>query len=90
MSTIKNDLLAEIATSGWADLLRGHSVAHEPLLQLMITPNSVFIKLSIHCLRVNVTDVLHLQTLFETMQFIEIFALQHLSNQEPVQVVGLE
>ena len=56
----------------------------------MLAPYCFLIKFTINSLGVNVADLLHLQALFEIFELLEVFALQHLSDQEPVQIVLLE
>ena len=56
----------------------------------MLTPHSIFIKFTIDSLGVNIADLLHLKALLKIFELLEVFALQHFSDQEPVQIVLLE
>ena len=55
----------------------------------MILPNGLFVDIASSCLSVNLIDVLHLEPLFECFELFKVFLLQHLPDQEPVQVVVL-
>ena len=84
------DLLSEVASTSRALLLSYHHKSLQSLLQIVLAPHSFFIKLAINSLGVNFADLLHLQALFEIFELLEVFALQHLSDQEPMQIVLLK
>ena len=86
------DLLAEVSAAGRAHFLRCYGVALKPLLELVLAPDCLFVKLdlAVQCLCMDVTDLLHLQALFEALEFLEVFLFEHLADEEPVQVVLLE
>ena len=60
------------------------------MLLLVIPPDRILVQLSVLSLRVHVAYLLHLQALLERLQLMEVLLLQHLPNQEPVQVVLLQ
>ena len=57
---------------------------------IVVSPDCVFVQLAVGCLHVDLADILHLKTLFEALEFFEVFALEHFADQVPMQVVLLE
>ena len=84
------DLLSEVASTSRALLLSCHRISLHSLLQFVLAPYCFLIKFTINSLGVNIADLLHLQALFEIFELLEVFALQHLSDQEPMQIVLLK
>lgn len=88
----KNLLSELVLTVRTTELLGGSLIGDcdASLLLFVLFPDGLLVQLSILRLRVHVADLLHLQALLECLKLVEVLLLQHLPDQEPVQVVLLE
>ena len=56
----------------------------------MILPNGLFVNQTVPCLRVRLLNVLHLETLLESLELLKVLPFKHLSDKEPVKIVLLQ